>query len=135
MFFFFDFQSRSSSTSSSNARVFAPNTHVITSTPSRKSAHDLSSSDLNNDTAVTNVATTPGSRFNFNDTKSPSRFALHELSAEIDLSDPQTRKQSSSFDDYSLGTAPLEDSHEHTPMFMPRANTRVVRIISKQSNV
>lgn len=45
-----------------------------------------------------------------------------QLTAEIDLSD-------------ELGVAPIHDSHEDTPMFTPRTNSRIVRIISKQSNV
>ena len=96
-----------------------------------------------------------GRRLNFSNGKSPRILdnnesrGFHELSAELDLSDQQQpqlpttagRQQqlaatagSSSLEDYGLAT-PLEDSHEDTPMFTPRANTRVVRIISKQSNV
>lgn len=45
-----------------------------------------------------------------------------DLTAEVDLSD-------------ELGVAPMHDSHEDTPMFTPRTNSRIVRIISKQSNV
>jgi len=48
----------------------------------------------------------------------------NDLTAEIDLSDD------------TLGVAPIHDSHEDTPMFCtPRTNSRIVRIISKQSNV
>ena len=46
----------------------------------------------------------------------------NDLTAEIDLSD-------------DLGVSPIHDSHEDTPMFTPRTNSRIVRIISKQSNV
>ncbi|HIE85165.1 MAG TPA: hypothetical protein EYQ00_15580 [Dehalococcoidia bacterium] len=46
-----------------------------------------------------------------------------DLTAEVDLSD-------------ELGVTPiLQDSNEDTPMFTPRSNSRIVRIISKQSNV
>ena len=48
----------------------------------------------------------------------------NDLTAEIDLSDPS-----------DLGVTPIHDSHEDTPMFTPRTNSRIVRIISKQSNV
>ena len=47
-----------------------------------------------------------------------------DLTAEVDLSDPD------------LGVTPIHDSHEDTPMFCtPRTNSRIVKIISKQSNV
>jgi hypothetical protein len=51
-----------------------------------------------------------------------SRVVNNDLTAEVDLSD-------------ELGVTPLHDSHEDTPMFTPRTNSRIVRIISKQSNV
>lgn len=58
-------------------------------------------------------------------------YLADELTAEIDLSDP---KYASRPDD--LGVAPLSDQNEGTPMMCtPRSNSRVVRIISKQSNV
>ena len=47
---------------------------------------------------------------------------VNDLTAEIDLSD-------------ELGVTPIQDSYEDTPMFTPRTNSRIVRIISKQSNV
>ena len=47
------------------------------------------------------------------------------LTAEIDLSDP----------DPDLGAVPIDDSTEDTPMFTPRSSSRVIRVISKQSNV
>jgi hypothetical protein len=52
-----------------------------------------------------------------------------ELTAELDLSDPAINMNIS-------GVAPLKTKEEEETMFItPRANSRVVRIISKQSNV
>jgi len=48
---------------------------------------------------------------------------VKDMTAEIDLSDEFT------------GVTPIQDSFEDTPMFTPRTNSRIVRIISKQSNV
>jgi len=51
-------------------------------------------------------------------------MGCNDLTAEIDLSDPD------------LGVAPIHDSQEDTPMFCtPRTSSRIVSIISKQSNV
>ena len=48
--------------------------------------------------------------------------AVNDLTAEIDLSD-------------ELGVTAIQDSYEDTPMFTPRTNSRIVIVISKQSNV
>ena len=54
-------------------------------------------------------------------------LGCNDLTAEIDLSDENME---------NLGVTPIQDSHEDTPMFCtPRTNSRIVRIISKQSNV
>lgn len=52
-----------------------------------------------------------------------SKVVGNDLTAELDLSDE------------TLGVAPLQENLEDTPMFAPRTNSRIVRIISKQSNV
>ena len=61
-----------------------------------------------------------------------------DLTAEIDLSDP-AHVSGLVLDDEDLGVTPLSSltgSTEGQPMIItPRANSRVVRIISKQSNV
>ena len=61
-----------------------------------------------------------------------------DLTAEIDLSDP-AHVSGLVQDDEDLGVTPLSSltgSTEGQPMIItPRANSRVVRIISKQSNV
>ena len=61
-----------------------------------------------------------------------------DLTAEIDLSDP-AHVSGLVQDDDDLGVTPLSSltgSTEGQPMIItPRANSRVVRIISKQSNV
>ena len=54
------------------------------------------------------------------DSNKPS--AVNDLTAEIDLSD-------------ELGVTAIQDSYEDTPMFTPRTNSRIVIVISKQSNV
>jgi len=79
-----------------------------TSTPNRQSAPNLMT-----------VLPLPNNQ-DLELTSSPSKG--NELTAEIDLSD-------------DLGVSPIHDSHEDTPMFTPRTNSRIVRIISKQSNV
>lgn len=54
----------------------------------------------------------------------------NDMTAEIDLSDPINVSGVNGLEEAS------DDSRETTPMFMtPRSNSRVVRIISKQSNV
>lgn len=62
-----------------------------------------------------------------------------DLTAELDLSDPEASKNKNQVLNYMFGASEFEpqaNSHETTPMFVtPRANSRVVRIISKQSNV
>lgn len=79
-----------------------------TSTPNRQSAPNLMT-----------VLPLPNNQ-DLELTSSPSKG--NELTAEIDLSD-------------DLGVSPIHDSYEDTPMFTPRTNSRIVRIISKQSNV
>jgi len=80
----------------------------VTSTPSnRQSAPNLSSMLS---TPIVGAGEPASSKTN------------NDLTAEIDLSD-------------DLGVTPIHDSHEDTPMFTPRTNSRIVRIISKQSNV
>ena len=68
--------------------------------------------------------------------QSPENHLADELTAEIDLSDPA---HISGMDDEDLGVTPISSltgSVEGTPMICtPRSNSRVVRIISKQSNV
>ena len=58
----------------------------------------------------------------FDPNKSSPVKDITAMTAEIDLSD-------------ELGVTPIHDSFEDTPMFTPRTNSRIVRIISKQSNV
>lgn len=53
-----------------------------------------------------------------------SKVIGNDLTAELNLSDE------------NLGVAPMiQDNLEETPMFAPRTSSRIVRIISKQSNV
>jgi hypothetical protein len=70
------------------------------------------------------------------DQSAPENYLADELTAEIDLSDPA---QVSRLEDDDLGVTPISSltgSVEGTPMICtPRSNSRVVRIISKQSNV
>ena len=84
----------------------------MTSTPNRQSAPNLSSS-----------ISVSGSVF-CEQNKLTSPTVANDLTAEIDLSD-----------DLTAGITPIQDSFEDTPMFTPRTNSRIVRIISKQSNV
>jgi len=85
------------------------NTGYVTSTPNnRQSAPNLST------IMTTSAAIDLDTDLN--------NHHCNEMTAEIDLSD-------------DLGVTPLQDSHEDTPMFTPRTNSRIVRIISKQSNV
>jgi len=87
-------------------------TTCVTSTPNRQSAPNLSSS-----------ISVSGSVF-CEQNKLTSPTVANDLTAEIDLSD-----------DLTAGITPIQDSFEDTPMFTPRTNSRIVRIISKQSNV
>jgi len=86
-----------------------------TSTPNRRSAPNLPS-----------MVTIDLEQSQFED------YFAGDLTAEIDLSDPM---HVSRLDE--LGVAPLPtDQNEATPMMCtPRSSSRVVRIISKQSNV
>ncbi|XP_059080121.1 uncharacterized protein LOC131878217 [Tigriopus californicus] len=103
-------------------RTRTPAKMLNTSTPNRRSAPNLGAVFQNLDTSRLNQINGAKSPLTSNGFGAPI-----DLTAEIDLSDPEQ------FND--LGVTPLDSSTEHTPMFMPRTNSRVVRIISKQSNV
>lgn len=91
----------------------------VTSTPSRRSAPNLSSMLAGLDTSNGAGSANGGD----------------DLTAELDLSDPCFGNGSGGGGGSDMSTIPLEDSLESSAMFTPRSNSRVVRIISKQSNV
>lgn len=94
-------------------------TTCVTSTPNRQSAPNLSSII----SATGSVFAEPPNNKSII-TGNGSPVQANDLTAEIDLSD-----------DLTAGITPIQDSFEDTPMFTPRTNSRIVRIISKQSNV
>ena len=97
----------------------------VTSTPnSRQSAPNILSSMADTNRLKSPIKT-PSAAIDLDFNIDTSQIVgCNDLTAEIDLSDD------------TLGVAPIHDSHEDTPMFCtPRTNSRIVRIISKQSNV
>lgn len=106
----------------------------VTSTPSRRSAPDLDAS--------VGPMTPNARRLNYQQQQQPQQAyprratapndLSNELTAELDLSDPT---EFSALESSSAFGAD-ESSRETTPMFVtPTSTTRVVRYISKQSNV
>ena len=107
----------------------AASIHNNTSTPSRRSAPNLSAMLADLDASTNNNG-------------NGSNAASDDMTAELDLSDPPSYLDKSGNNgglalngSDVMTTIPLEDSRENTPMFLPRSSSRVVRIISKQSNV
>ena len=94
--------------------------NYVTSTPNRQSAPNLTATTIDTDLdfETSGILAVAAAGNNISDA------VANDLTAEVDLSDE------------NLGVVPLQDSHEDTPMFFtPRSQSRVVRIISKQSNV
>ena len=64
--------------------------------------------------------------------------SILENNVKIDLSDLSSFSDKGGNAEFAdeLGFTPLQDSYEDTPMVCtPRANSRIVRIVSKHSNV
>ena len=119
------FRGRNGAARGSNGRSPTSNNYT-TSTPSRQSAPNLTTTtvDLDLELDLDEVAAAEGSNIFANNVSAILNNVNSDLTAEVDLSDE------------NLGVTPLQDSHEDTPMFFtPRSQSRVVRIISKQSNV
>jgi len=148
------------STSSTGSGGSVRSASYVTSTPnSRQSAPNLSSLASNGIPLPGGVSGTPGTPRTsktgshatqpqnnpINQLKSPMLKTVTSPSAAIDLDFNIDTSQIGGCNDLTaeidlsdenLGVTPLQDSHEDTPMFCtPRTNSRIVRIISKQSNV
>ena len=118
-------------TSTPNSRKSAPNlSSMAAHTPSAHPAgHNptpatsIPQQQLTNQLKFVSPSVTAAIDLDFNIDTSQI-MGCNDLTAEIDLSDPD------------LGVAPIHDSQEDTPMFCaPRTSSRIVSIISKQSNV
>ena len=115
-------------TSTPNSRKSAPNlssmaAHTPSAHPAGHNPTPATSIPQHQHTKFVSPSVTAAIDLDFNIDTSQI-MGCNDLTAEIDLSDPD------------LGVAPIHDSQEDTPMFCtPRTSSRIVSIISKQSNV
>jgi len=115
-------------TSTPNSRKSAPNlssmaAHTPSAHPAGHNPTPATSIPQQNQLKFVSPSVTAAIDLDFNIDTSQI-MGCNDLTAEIDLSDPD------------LGVAPIHDSQEDTPMFCtPRTSSRIVSIISKQSNV
>jgi len=115
-------------TSTPNSRKSAPNlssmaAHTPSAHPAGHNPTPATSIPQHQHTKFVSPSVTAAIDLDFNIDTSQI-MGCNDLTAEIDLSDPD------------LGVAPIHDSQEDIPMFCtPRMSSRIVSIISKQSNV